>query len=214
MNKKPFVNLYAEDLYFLTTRAGWEVTKIYDHFTLKQDTFKRDFAVMNQNPRKTAKTKVEKGFYKLLNNSNFGYDCRNNIGNCRLDLLFDGLDEISYIKKFTNFLQDTHYRKFFSVDLFKEQYMKEYKEKIEKLDRNDPFYFSIYESLGNKLKEDLEGIDQYYKKIKKRKYQKRATIDNIENKIKECEDVRKNKMIKQFNEQKSASVRSIVAKYL
>ena len=28
LDKKIFVNLYAEDLYFLTTRAGWKVTKI------------------------------------------------------------------------------------------------------------------------------------------------------------------------------------------
>ena len=31
LNKKIFVNLYAEDLYFLTTHAGWKVTKIYNH---------------------------------------------------------------------------------------------------------------------------------------------------------------------------------------
>ena len=79
-----FVTIYAEDLYFLTTRAGWKVTKIYDHCTFKQARFKRDFVVMNQNARKVAKTKVEKDFYKLLNNSNFGNDCRNNIGNCKL----------------------------------------------------------------------------------------------------------------------------------
>ena len=102
LNKKIFVNLYAEDLYFLTTRAGWKVTKIYDHYTFKQDTFKRDFVVMKQNARKTAKTKVEKDFYKLLNNSNFGNDCRSDLGNCKLELLFDGLDEISYIKRFSN----------------------------------------------------------------------------------------------------------------
>ena len=64
---------------------------------------------MNQNTRKTAKTKVEKDFYKLLNNSNFGYNCRNNIENCTLDLLYDDLDEISYIKKFTNILQNQYY---------------------------------------------------------------------------------------------------------
>ena len=43
LNKKIYVNLYAEDLYFLTTRAGWKVTKIYDHYTFKQDTFKKRF---------------------------------------------------------------------------------------------------------------------------------------------------------------------------
>ena len=110
LNKKTVVNLYAEDLYFLATRAGWKVTKIYDHFTLKQDTFKRYFVPMNQSARNTAKTKVERDFYKLLNNSNFGIDCRNNIGNCKLKLLLNGLDEINYIKKFTNILQESRYK--------------------------------------------------------------------------------------------------------
>ena len=32
LKNKTFVNLYAEDLYFLTARAGWKVTKIYVHF--------------------------------------------------------------------------------------------------------------------------------------------------------------------------------------
>ena len=110
LNKKIHVNFYAEDLYVLTTRAGWKFTQIYDHYTFKQDTFKKDFVVMNQNARKTAKTKAKKDFYKLLNNSNFGNDYRKNLGNCKLELLFDSLDEISYIKKFSNILQDHCYR--------------------------------------------------------------------------------------------------------
>ena len=40
LKKKTYVSLHLEDLYFLTTRAGWKVTKIYDHYTFKQDTFK------------------------------------------------------------------------------------------------------------------------------------------------------------------------------
>ena len=103
------MNIYAEELYFLTTRAGWKVTKIYDHYTFKQDTLQRDFVVMNQNARKTAKTSLEKDFYKLLNNSNFGNDRRNNIGNCKLELLYNNLDEINYIKKFTNIFQNSRY---------------------------------------------------------------------------------------------------------
>ena len=37
---------------------------------------------MNQVSRKNAKTDMEKDFYKLMNNSNFGYDSRNNADNC------------------------------------------------------------------------------------------------------------------------------------
>ena len=98
---------------------------------------------MNQNSRKIAKTKVEKDFYKLLNNSNFGNDCRNNIGNCKLELMFNGLDEISYIKKFTNIMQDSRYREFFSLDLLRQQVEGEYDRKREKLDEDDPFFFQF-----------------------------------------------------------------------
>ena len=49
LKEKIFLPLYAEDLYFLTTRAGWKVTRIYENYTFKQDTFKKDFVVMNQN---------------------------------------------------------------------------------------------------------------------------------------------------------------------
>ena len=116
---------------------------------------------MNQNARKTAKTKVEKDFYKLLNNSNFGNDCRNNIGNCKLDLLYDGLDGISYIKKFTNIFNYHRFSEFFSVELLKEQIKSEYNEKIENLDQGDPFYFSIREDIEQKYEEDLEALELF-----------------------------------------------------
>ena len=212
LNKKIYVNLYAEDLHFLTTPAGWKVTQIYDHYMFKQDNFKKDFVVMNQNARKTAKTKVKKDFYKLLNNSNFGNDCRNNLGNCKLELLFDGLDEISYIKKFSNILQDYRYIEFFSIELLKEQIRGEFNVKAENPDQDDPFYFSMYESLANKLEEDLEAIEMFSRRNKKRKFYQLTLIDSIENKINKCSDIRKNRMIIKFNEQRSSSIKSIAVK--
>ena len=182
--KRIFVNLCAEDLYFLTTRAGWKVTKIYEHYTFKQDTFKKDFVVMNQNARKTAKTKVEKDFYKLLNNSNFGNDCRNNIVNCQLDLLYDGLDEISYIKKFTNIFNYDRFSEFFSVYLLKEQVTSEYNEKIENLDEDDTFYFSIWENIEQKYGEDLEAIELFLKKEKKENLTIRQLLIRLRKKLK------------------------------
>ena len=127
LNKKIFVNLYAKDLFFLTTCADWKVTKIYDHYTFRQVRLKRDFVVMNQNAQKTAKTKVEKDFYKLFNNSNFGNNCRNNIGNSTLELIFDGHEEIIYLKKFTNIMKDSKFREIFSLDLLRKNVEHEYK---------------------------------------------------------------------------------------
>ena len=122
---------------------------------------------MNQNARKTAKAKVEKDFHKLLNNSNFGNDCRNYLGNCQLELLFDGLEEISYIKKFTNVMQDHRYREFFSIELLQDQGRKKFDEEAKNLDQDNPFYFLMYKSLRNELEEDVEAIKLFSKRNKK-----------------------------------------------
>ena len=84
---KKYVALYAQDLHFLITQAGWLVTHIYEHFTFSKSKFKKDFVVMNQKARQMATSSVEKDFCKLLKNSNFGIDCRNNINNCYLEPL-------------------------------------------------------------------------------------------------------------------------------
>ena len=125
---------------------------------------------MNQNARKIAKTKVEKDFYKLLNNSNFGNDCRNNIGNSMLKLMFDGDKEISYLQKFTNIIQNIKLREFFSLDLLRENVEHEYTHKKGKLDKNDPFYFALVERLNQKREEDLEYVELFL--LKKRKGEK------------------------------------------
>ena len=85
MKEKKFIPLYAEHLHFLVTRAGWLVTKIYEHYTLEQACFKKEFVTMNQNARQKAETPVERDFYKLINNANCGIDCQNNINNCKFE---------------------------------------------------------------------------------------------------------------------------------
>ena len=180
--EKIFIPLYAEDLYFLTTRAGWKVTRIYEHYTFKQDTFKKDFVVMNQNARKTAKTKVEKDFYKLLNNSIFGNECQNNIGNCQLELMYDGLEEISYIKEYTNIFTDPKFSEFFSTDILRKQIEDEFNNKMKKYNPRDIFYDELKENLERKRNEDLETIIAYENKRKRlRKYYSNSKkIDSLE----------------------------------
>ena len=68
----------VDHILFLTTRAGWKVTKVYSHYTFEQDSFKKDFFLGNQSTRQEAVTKrddVQGNFYKLMNNSNFSFDC-------------------------------------------------------------------------------------------------------------------------------------------
>ena len=41
LKQKKLIPLYAEDLHFLVTRAGWLVTHIYEHYTFEQSKFKK-----------------------------------------------------------------------------------------------------------------------------------------------------------------------------
>ena len=80
--------MYLEDLVFCIKRAGWKVTKIYSHLTFEEARFKRKFILMNQKSRQKSKNNIDKDFYKLMNNSNCGYDCRINFNNYKSVLIF------------------------------------------------------------------------------------------------------------------------------
>ena len=82
--KKIFLPMYLEDLVFCIKRAGWKVTKIHAHLTFEQKRFEKKFIVMNQKSRQKSNNSVEKDFYKQMNNSNFGYDCRNSLATANL----------------------------------------------------------------------------------------------------------------------------------
>ena len=59
---------------------------------------------------------MEKEFFKLFNNANFGYDCRNNLDTCKFVPIFDELNEISYHKKYYSAF-DKNVSKFVSGEL-------------------------------------------------------------------------------------------------
>ena len=89
---KNYILLYAEDLHFLISHAVWLFTHIYEHYTLEWSKFKKRFC-NEPKWRQKATSSVERDFFKLLNNSNFGIYCRNNIDNCILECLDDDFDD-------------------------------------------------------------------------------------------------------------------------
>ena len=101
--------------------------------------FKKDFVIMNQVSRQKATTKVEKDFYKLMNNSNFGNDCRNDIENCNFKPIYDNIEEISYIQKYASLYFNNDYKDFFFPKAIKEQIEHEFNFEIMKISQNDPY---------------------------------------------------------------------------
>ena len=54
---------------------------------------------MNQNARQKAESSIERDFYQLMNNSNFGIYCINNIDNFKFEPIYDKFGEISLYEK-------------------------------------------------------------------------------------------------------------------
>ena len=77
--------------------------KIHAYLNFQQKRFKRKFIFMNQKSRQESKNNTEKDFFKLMNNSDFGYDCRNNLDNCKFVPIFDEFKEITHFGRYFNF---------------------------------------------------------------------------------------------------------------
>ena len=125
--------MYLEELLFCIKRAVWKVAKIHSHITFEQGKFKQKFILMNQKSRQQSKSSVEKDFYKLMNNSNFGYDCRNNLDNCKFVPIFDEYKEITYINRYHNIF-DSKVSQFVTSDFLKADVEEKYNDKFSKLE--------------------------------------------------------------------------------
>ena len=163
---------------------------------------------MNQKARQTASSSVEKNFYKLLNNSNFGIDWWNNIDNCYLEPLYDDFSEILFIKKCTTIFSDDTFRYFFSLSLLREEISQTFQAKIFALNKEEITYEARKQNYERKMAEELDALKTYEKdkKVKKKKFK------NVDEKITECLDPRKTKMIIDFNNHESASIKSFAVK--
>ena len=109
----------------MAEQGGKYVYKLYAHYTFEQERFKKDLILINQRSRQTAKHSVKKIFCKLLNNSNFEYDCRNNLDNCTFVPVFHELNEVTYLQKYYS-LYDKKISKFVSSDLMKQNAEEQY----------------------------------------------------------------------------------------
>lgn len=119
---------------------------------------------MNQNSRQKASISVERDLFKLLNNSNFGIDCQNNIDNCTLQPLYDDIGKIAYIKKFTTILNDDIFRHFFHHVIWKKKSYKHSKKKFfHKMLKMTLVMKTRKEYYKNKMEEQLDAVDLFEK---------------------------------------------------
>ena len=113
---------------------------------------------MNQKSRQKSKNNTEKDFFKLINNSNFGYDCQNNLDTCKFVPIFDEFNEITYVRRYLNFF-DRRISQFIRTDLIKQFIEEKYNNKLIKWDKEDRFYAIKLNSLNAERLSDLEAAE-------------------------------------------------------
>ena len=198
--------IYLEELAFVIKRAGWKVTKIHAHLTFEQKRFKQKFILVNQKSRQESKNDIEKDFYKLMNNSNFGYDCRNNLDNCKFVRIFDELKELTYVERYHNIF-DPKFSEFVTIDLIKQNIEETYNDKLIKLDKEDKFYQIKLDTLNTKRLTNLEAANSFENKQKKNK--RKLTLNDYDDRKNEALRNQKIKSLIDFDEEYFSSIKSI-----
>ena len=170
LDKKYAIPLYAEHLHFLINRCGCRLTNIRAYFTLVQGKFKKKFVVKNQVFRQNAKADVEQDFYKLLSNSNFGHDCRNNAENCFFNPIYGEIEELSYAEKYQNVF-DQSISDFVSSEILERQIEEEYLNEFASLDSQDEYFDVRKNSLLIQKKKELDAVFSM-KKVRQKRHKK------------------------------------------
>ena len=204
---KRYIPIYIEELKFLIFRCGWKVTKLYRHFYFEQSRFKKDFILMNQKARQLSKNLIESNFCKLLNNANFGYDCRSSLDNCFFEPIRDEIGEISYIRKYHRSVFNPEVSKFINSQIIKEEIETKYNNRMGKLSHEDPFYSARARSIENARAAGEEALRSFVAKENREK--KRKIFKGYNDRVNEANASDKIKTLIDFRHDQTASIKAL-----
>ena len=207
---KKIIPLYLEEIKFAVLRCGWKVTKLYKHFYFDQERFKRNFILMNQKARQEAGDKVESDFCKLLNNANFGYDCRNNLDNCKFQPINDEINELNFIKRYHSNLYDKNLQPFITSKALKEDIDERFNNERQKIEKTDKFYAAKIRSIENRRNPENEALESF--KLKEKKRHQRTGLTSYVDRLDAANKNDKVKAIIDFSDQDTASIKALSIK--
>ena len=165
---------------------------------------------MNQKSRQNATTDVEKDFYKLLNSSNFGIDCRSNIDNRILKPFYDELREIPFIKKYDDIFDSGNYYQFANPDIMREEMYEKLDRLTLILDKDNPTDEARKYSYHQQRESNLDAVNSMDERRKCSG--KKTAFQKIDDKTEQLSKSRTTKMIVDFCAEDSVSIKSFAAK--
>ena len=164
---------------------------------------------MNQKSRQCAQNNIEKDFYKLMNNANFGFDCRNDANSLKFQPLIDEMNEISYIKKYHN-IYDSKIKMFVSSKILEDHIEKEYNDELIKIKDDDPYRDLRLSQLENERLKQLDGVECFKRQERKRK--RRIKKDDLDLRTEKLLQDRRVKTMIDFEYNASNSIKSLAIK--
>ena len=207
---KKCIPLYLEEKKFTVLRCGWKVTKLYQHFYFDQERCKKNFILMNQKARQEAPDKVESDFCKLLNNSNFGYDCRNNLDNLTFQPIRDELNELNFIKKYHSNLCNPSIKQFITAKVIEDDIKERYNNDLQKITPDDKFYSSKVSNIEYRKRMETEALESF--KEKEAKNHKKQGLHSYFDVLDKAHTDTKIKNVIDFSDQDVASIKAVAVK--
>ena len=209
---KKIIPLYLEEIKFTALGCGWKVTKLYKHYYFDQERCKRNFILMNQKGRQEAPDKVESDFCKLLNNANFGYDCRNNLDNCTFQPIRDEINELSFIKRYHSNLYDKDLEQFITARVLQEDINERFNNERQKIKETDTFFAAKVRSIENRRNAENEALESFKKREKKQ--HKKTGLTSFVDRLEVTNKNEKVKSIMDFSDQDTASIKALSVKQM
>ena len=141
-----------------------------------------------------------------MNNSNFGYDCRDNLDNYKFVPIFEEYKALTYIHRYHNIF-DNKVSQFVTSKLLRADIEEKFNDKLSKLDKEDRFYEIKLQTIKTERLQQLKAAEKFEQQKKKKK--KRAKLVDFVDRKNEAFTNQKVKSLIDFDEEYSSSIRSI-----
>ena len=91
---------------------------------------------------------MEQNFFELLNNANFGFDCRNSANNAKFEPIIEEINEITYLKKYYN-LFNNKVSNYVNSDVLEQQIEHDFQQQIANVRQDDALRIAKIYSIKN-----------------------------------------------------------------